>query len=100
MFKKSSPLLSEWRYDWKPDFYDWLTDRPDPMRRRVWRFRGKAPTQWFPRAYLNPSGSGCTGAFQHVVKCIDGTSGGRTYLPASDCAQELSNYFQCMEFSK
>eukprot|EP00662_Eupelagonemidae_sp_cell21_P049287 gene49287-27841_t len=53
---------------WQPDLYDWLTNRPNPERRRVWRFHGTygsdllwahAVLPWFTTTFLDPVGSGC-----------------------------------------
>eukprot|EP00756_Hemistasia_phaeocysticola_P049367 Hpha_TRINITY_DN23832_c0_g1::TRINITY_DN23832_c0_g1_i1::g.109883::m.109883 len=98
--KATQPVLKSWRYWWTPDVYEWLTDRPSPEDRRVWRFRGKAVTQWFRKSYLNPVGSGCQGEFAGVVRCIEGQDGSNKFLPRSDCVGELDRYFSCMEASK
>eukprot|EP01059_Diplonema_ambulator_P033045 TRINITY_DN6758_c0_g1_i2.p1 TRINITY_DN6758_c0_g1~~TRINITY_DN6758_c0_g1_i2.p1 ORF type:complete len:205 (+),score=9.65 TRINITY_DN6758_c0_g1_i2:65-679(+) len=98
MLKHTPVNNASWRYPWQQDFYDWLTDRPDPRSRQVWRFRGKAPRSWFGNSFLSTQGTGCTGVYQAVLKCLEGS--GYAYLPATDCTPELERYFQCMQASK
>eukprot|EP01061_Rhynchopus_euleeides_P009920 TRINITY_DN19248_c0_g1_i1.p1 TRINITY_DN19248_c0_g1~~TRINITY_DN19248_c0_g1_i1.p1 ORF type:complete len:236 (+),score=58.26 TRINITY_DN19248_c0_g1_i1:66-773(+) len=100
MFKQTSPALREWKHYWEKDFYEWLMERPDPKYRRNWRFHGKQILPWFKQAYLTPAGSGCRGLFNQVLKCLDGAGGGHAYLPASNCVQELDNYYQCVNAAK
>ena len=95
MLKQTSPALREWKYTWEQDFYGWLTNRPDPKTRRNWRFHGKQILPWFQGAYLQPTGSGCRGLFNQVVKCLDSV-GGHSYLPQTDCVKELEAYQQCL----
>ena len=98
MLKATNPNLKTWRYPWTPDLYDWLTDRPNPEHRRMWRFRGKALQGWYQDAYLKPEGSGCRGLYSMVLRCLD--SSGHELLPKTNCESELSNYMECMRANK
>ena len=97
MFRQTNVALRDWKYDWEKDFYLWLTDRPDPRRRRSWRFHGKAILPWFRKAYLSPEGTGCKGLYNMVLQCLEGS--GHPFLPASDCTKELNDYRRCVKAS-